>query len=86
MPMGYDPIARRCVFVEPEYQVRFINPEHAGELVNNYHTARTALSDKPVEEQSRYHRKLLACRWFNQRHPEVSEAAAYKDLCGLLGH
>lgn len=67
------------------YQVRFIKPDDAGEIVQLYHTARAALSDKPFPQQSPHHRMLWASAQFHKAHPEVSETGAYKDLCGLLG-
>lgn len=70
--------------VQPSYRLRFVTEAHGHELVNLYHLARTALSDRPYSEQSPYHRMLWACRTFHRSHPEVSEGAAYKDLCGLL--
>jgi hypothetical protein len=65
------------------YRVRFIRPDQAGELVNLYHTARTALSG---QASGRYERMLYASKWFHKEHPEVSETAAYKDLDGLLSN
>ena len=66
------------------YRLRFVTEAEGSELVNLYHLARTALSDKPYAEQSKYHRKLWASRAFHKAHPEVTETAAYKDLEGLL--
>lgn len=54
------------------------------ELVNLFHTARTALCDKPVSEQSRWHRMLWAASWFHREHPEFSETRAYKELSRML--
>jgi hypothetical protein len=65
------------------YRVRFIRPDQAGELMNLYHTARTALSG---QASGRYERMLYASKWFHKEHPEVSETAAYKDLDGLLSN
>lgn len=60
---------------------RFINPDDAGELVNLYHLARTAL---PVDVQTPYGRKLWAAHEFHKLHPEVTETGAYKALGDLL--
>ena len=70
--------------VLPDYVPRFVQREHCTSLVNLYHLARTALSDKPYAEQSRYHRMIWACAQFARQHNYVSASGAYKDLCGLL--
>jgi hypothetical protein len=82
---AWNPNTQSYMEVEPEYVCRWIKPEHQGEIVQAYHAARMALSDKPYAEQSPYHRMLWASAQFHKTHPEVSETAAYKDLCGLLG-
>jgi hypothetical protein len=69
--------------VEP-YKVRFIPEQDKYDLVNLYHLARTALSDKPYAEQSPYHRMVWASSEYSKINPAVSSTAAYKDLCGLL--
>ena len=66
--------------VSPGYQVRFIRPGQAGELMDLFHLARTALSGK---DASNYNRMLWASNEFHKAHPEVSATAAYKDLDGL---
>ena len=63
------------------YQTRFIKQAHAGEIVNMYHLARTALSGK---ECTRYTRMLWASNEYHKRYPEISAMGAYKDLDGLL--
>ena len=62
------------------YQVRFIRPDQAGELMDLFHLARTALSGG---DASNYNRMLWASKEFSKAHPEVSSTAAYKDLDGL---
>lgn len=60
--------------------LRFMSQEQYCELVNLFHLARTALSDKPLSEQTKYYRMLWATKEFNKLHPEISATAAYKDL------
>ena len=67
--------------VAPRYAVRFIQPQHEGELINLYHLARTALSGQAC---GRWERMNYAAQEFSKAHPEVSSTAAYKDLDGLL--
>ena len=74
-PIGFD------FEVQPKYAVRFIQPQHEGELINLYHLARTALSGQPC---GRWERMNYAANEFSKAHPEVSTTAAYKDLDGLL--
>jgi hypothetical protein len=66
------------------YQCRFILSRDAAQLVNLYHTARIALSDRPSNRQTPYDRMLWASKEYARSHPDVSECGAYKDLCGLL--
>jgi hypothetical protein len=63
---------------EPEYQVRFIQPDQARELVGLFHLAVT------VEGRDRHARMQRAAKWFAQEHRTVTALAAYKDLEGLL--
>ena len=64
--------------------LRFVKAADYGELINLYHLARTALSDKPFAEQSKYHRMIWASNEFHKTHPEVSATGAYKDLSANL--
>jgi hypothetical protein len=64
------------------YQVRFIRPDQANELVNLYHLARVPLSG--TGKSGKYEQMLWASSVFSKEHPEVSSTAAYKDLDGLL--
>ena len=57
--------------------LRFISQEQYNELINLYHLARVALSDRVP---SRYDRMIWATKEFNKLHPEISATAAYKDL------
>lgn len=68
----------------PEYRVRFIPAEDTFKLVNLYHLARTALAGNPTSEQTPYFRMLWASKAYARGSNSVSEAGAYKDLCGLL--
>ena len=61
--------------------LRFIREENAPELVNLYHLARAALSDK--QDQSRHARMIWASEHFAQKY-SMSRTAVYKDLCALL--
>jgi len=82
--MTRDSIERRTNGrIEPAYAPRFIRPEQMNELVNYYHLARVPLSG--TGRDTPYERMLQASKWFAKQHPEVSETAAYKDLCGQLG-
>lgn len=65
--------------VEPPYACRFIKQDQASELIQLYHTAKTAVGNK------RYDRMLKAADWFVKDHPEYTTTAVYKDLDGLLG-
>jgi hypothetical protein len=60
--------------------LRFISQNQLNEGIEYYHVARCALSDKPLKEQSKYHRILYACRWLHKKYPDISETAFYKDL------
>lgn len=66
------------------YQVRFIRPNQAADLVNLYHLARVPLSGK--HGATKYDQMLWASSEFHKAHPEVSATGAYKDLDGLLAH
>ena len=67
--------------VRPDYRPRWLTRDQGYEIVNLYHLARTALSGQP---DGRYERMMWASREFHKAHPETSQTAAYKDLCGLL--
>ncbi len=54
-------------------------------LVDLYHTAKTALSDKPAEERTDYHRKLWASAAFAKEHPGATQTGAYKKLDRITG-
>ncbi len=69
--------------VSPLYQVRFIAKGDAGDLINLYYLARTALSDKPLNQQTPYFRMVWASGQFAKTR-DVTSTGAYKDLCGLL--
>jgi hypothetical protein len=60
------------------YQNRFVKDSQYGELINYYHLARSAGC------HTKYDRMIKACQWFNEKHPEVSRTAAYKDLSANL--
>lgn len=67
--------------------LRFVKPEHYAELINLYHLARCALSDKPYQEQSKYHRIIWASKEFAKKYAYCSATAAYKDLdTNLFGY
>lgn len=67
--------------------LRFLSESQYLEAINLYHLARCVLSDKPFNEQSKYHRMLYASRELHKIYPEISETAIYKDLsCGLEGY
>lgn len=51
--------------------------EKIAELWNLYHTARTALADKPADQSTPYYRKLWAAREFAKANPGISEKRAY---------
>ena len=68
--------------IQDEYVPRFIKASQVREIVELYHIARTALSGKPCEPRDRM---LWASKEFAAKYPDVTETAAYKDLCGLLG-
>jgi len=79
--------------VAPQYVPRWLNKQQACDIVNLYHLARTALAGAPGTAQShiqslcmctRYDRMIWAVREFHKANPDISETAAYKDLCGLL--
>jgi hypothetical protein len=59
-------------------RLRFVTPGQALELLDLWHTT---VAEKP---RTSHERLLLACRWFSEAHPEVSEGAAYKDLEAIL--
>ena len=63
------------------YIPRFINCNDIAELTELFRVARIALSG---QECTRYTRMLWASQKFNEKHPDVSPTAAYKDLDGLL--
>jgi hypothetical protein len=69
------------VKVQPDYLPRFVSWDQAIKLVNLYHIARTALAGG---DAGRHARMLWACSEFHKSHPEISQTAAYKDLCGML--
>lgn len=60
--------------------LRFISQSQYKEGVELYHLARTALSDNPFSEQSKYHRILWACKELHKKYSNISETAFYKDL------
>ncbi len=62
----------------PSYETRFIKACEVNELLSYWRTARIPCPS------SRYDRMLKAVEWFKKKHPEYSETAVYKDLCGLL--
>lgn len=66
-----------------KYKTRFVKESHAGELINLYHLARTALAGNGVVTS--YDRMVWASGYFAKEHSDVSSTGAYKDLCGLLG-
>ena len=68
--------------IEPGYTPRFVTVEQGHKLVSLYHLARTALSGKSCTP---YDRMVWASKEFARGSNSVSESAAYKDLCGLLG-
>lgn len=51
------------------------------ELSNLYHTTRIPLAGKRDSDgrllDTPYQRKLLAARWYHEKHPEVSSTKAY---------
>lgn len=49
-------------------------------LIDNYHTSRTALSDKPASERTEWHRRNWAAKAFDQEHPGFGQTKAYKLL------
>jgi len=65
-------------------KLRFISEFDAPELVNLYHLAKTALSDK--QDQGRHARMIWASKEFAKAHPQVSPTGAYKDLDTLTSH
>lgn len=60
--------------------LRFVRQSDYAELVNLYHLARTALSDKPFAEQSKFHRMVWASKEWAKTHTYTSATGAYKDL------
>lgn len=60
--------------------LRFLTQEEYNLGIEYYHLARTALSDKPFKEQSKYFRILWACKELHKKYPNRSETAIYKDL------
>lgn len=67
--------------------LRFISESQYKEGIELYHLARTALSDKPFNEQSKCYRILWACKELHKKYPNISETAFYKDLdVGLYGY
>jgi hypothetical protein len=74
-------VSARVNRTEQGYQVRFIRPDQANELMNLYHLARVPLSG--TGKDTPYDRMLWASKEFSKQHPEVSATGAYKDLDGL---
>ncbi len=64
------------------YTTRFVPMADAGDLVNLYHLARTALGGG---KDGPYERLLWASRQFAASRDGITATGAYKDLCGLLG-
>lgn len=60
--------------------LRFISQSQLNEAISLYHLARTALADKPFNEQSKYFRMLYSCKEMHKIYPSISETAFYKDL------
>jgi hypothetical protein len=60
--------------------LRFVKEKDYPDLINLYHLARTALSDKPFGEQSKYHRMIWASKEWAKIHTYTSVTGAYKDL------
>ena len=72
--------------VQPEYKVRFIPERDVHKLVNLYHLARTALADRPLDQQTSYNRMLWAAdAYYCENNKTTSRTGIYKDLSGLLG-
>ena len=58
-----------------EFSPRFLNKSQMAEIVELYHLAR-------VKHTGKHDRMILACKWFNDKYPDVR--GAYKDLSGLV--
>jgi hypothetical protein len=65
---------------EPSYQMRFVPEADRNTLINLYHTAKTALAGG---DDSKHKRRIKAAEWYHKDHPEISQTAIYKDLCGI---
>jgi hypothetical protein len=64
--------------------LRFVRAQDYSELINLYHLARTALADKPLAEQGKYHRMIWATKEWAKVHTYTSATGAYKDLSANL--
>jgi hypothetical protein len=58
-----------------EFSPRFLNKSQMAEIVELWHLSR-------VKHTGRHDRLILACKWFNDKYPDVR--GAYKDLSGLV--
>lgn len=67
--------------IVPPFKPRNIPAGDVAEIVNLYHTARTALAGGVC---TRYDRMVWAAREYAKTHPKVTQAQAYLDLDGAL--
>jgi hypothetical protein len=58
-----------------EFSPRFLSKSQMAEIIEFYHLAK-------VKHTSKHDRMILACKWFQDKYPEVK--GAYKDLSGLV--
>ena len=58
-----------------EFNPRFLNKSQMAEIIELYHLS-------AVKHTGRHDRLMLACKWFQDKYPEVK--GAYKDLHDLV--
>ena len=58
--------------------LRFINPEHYGELMNLWHLSKVPTSG--LTEGRKYQRLLWTSKEFVKKFPQYTETGVYKDL------
>lgn len=60
-----------------QFSPRFLSAPQMAELVELYHLAR-------VKHSNRHDRMILACKWFQDKYPEVK--GGHKDLSALVNN
>lgn len=62
-------------YITIEFSPRFLSKSQMAEIIELYHLS-------AVKHTGRHDRLMLACKWFQDKYPDVR--GAYKDLCDLV--